>query len=266
MQTSIKLLLPSLVYLFLGMLIFAFSDMLPFPPLSRFFIGVFFSVIIFFGSMPFLRYENISLTVVHLIPNKKTIIRLITGLVIGAVILGIMLFLLFSLTDLSIEPNQNQTWIPFLLASSAFIPLALMEELLFRGYPFFRLSQIINIRWVLLITATLFALYHYNGSQNIGALLLGPGVWGVTFGVAAYLSKSIAVPLGIHISANFIQAIFGLKLDYNSIWTVTKTIEETKNVLDAEILGVTMQLFLLIVTVIVFEVRLGYKHRNMKKN
>ena len=256
MQTSIKLLLPSLVYLFLGMLIFAFSDMLPFPPLSRFFIGVFFSVIIFFGSMPFLRYENISLTVVHLIPNKKTIIKLITGLVIGAVILGIMLFLLFSLTDLSIEPNQNQTWIPFLLASSAFIPLALMEELLFRGYPFFRLSLFINIRWVLLITAILFSLYHYNGNHNIVALLIGPGIWGVTYGVAAYLSKSIAVPLGIHISANVLQALFGLKTGYDPMWTVKYKVDSLIKDMDPDNLGIMMQLTVLIVSIIVLELAL----------
>ena len=177
-----------------------------------------------------------------------------------------MLIALFTLTDLGIERNEAQTWLPFIFASMVFIPLALMEELLFRGYPFFRLAQLINIRWVLLITAILFALYHYNGSQNIGFLLLGPGIWGVTFGVAAYLSKSIAVPLGIHISANVLQAVFGLKTDYNPMWIVTKNIDPLTTNINPEHIGFIMQIILLIISVIILEVALKVKNRSRKSN
>ena len=175
--------------------------------------------------------------------------------------MGAMLLALFTLTDLNLERNQNQTVLAFLIPAIAFAPLALMEELLFRGYPFFRLAQVINIRWVLLITATLFALYHYNGSGNIGGLFLGPGIWGVTFGVAAYLSKSIAVPLGIHISANALQALFGLKSGYVAIWEVTRFANPSASI-EPDHLGLIMQLILLVLTVIVLELTTRSKKLN----
>ncbi len=180
--------------------------------------------------------------------------RLGVGLLIGGFITGAMLIALFTLTGFEVERVQNQTLIAFLLASLVFIPLALMEELLFRGYPFFRLSQIINVRWVILITAFLFAIYHYNGSASIASLFLGPGVWGVTFGVAAYLSNSIAVPLGIHTAANLLQAMFGLKAGSASIWVVTNTVTQPGNGLEVESLGLIMQLSLLIISVVIFEI------------
>ena len=265
MSNTTKLILPALTCLLLGKLVFVFLGAvpLPLPPelTGRAGFGVIACIIIFSLCAAFLRYEKQSLSSVHLIPNKKTLTRLSWGLMIGALIVGAMLLALFTLTDLNIERVENQTLIAFLIPALAFIPLALMEELLFRGYPFFRLAQVINIRWVLLITATLFALYHYNGTQNIGVLLLGPGIWGVTFGVAAYLSKSIAVPLGIHISANALQALFGLKSGYVAIWEVTRSANPTAAI-EPDHLGLIMQLTLLVLTLIVLELTTRNKSLN----
>ena len=265
MNNTTKLILPALTCLLLGMLVFVLLSAVPLtlPPelAGRTAYGLMACLIIFSLCAVFLRYEKLSLTTVHLIPNNKTLTKLGLGLLIGAVIVGAMLFVLFAFTDLNLERNQNQTVLVFLIPALAFIPLALMEELLFRGYPFFRLAQVINIRWVLLITATLFALYHYNGTQNVGVLLLGPGIWGVTFGVAAYLSKSIAVPLGIHISANVLQALFGLKSGYVAMWEVTRATNPTASI-EPDHLGLTMQLVLLVLTLIVLE----FTTRNKKLN
>jgi len=261
MQTTIKTILPSLVFLILGMLFFLLLRSFSFPPIvGRFVFSVFATVCLYYLSKVFLGFEKIPLSAVHLVPNKATLMRLGIGIMIGMTIVGIMLIVLFNLTDLGIERVENQTLLLFLLAAIVFIPLALMEELLFRGYPFFRLLQLINIRWVLLITATLFALYHYNSTQNIGSLLLGPGIWGVAFGVAAYLSKSIAVSLGMHISANFLQALFGLKTDYTSMWAITKTADPSNIGIDPELIGLIMQLFLLVVSIVILELFIKSKY------
>jgi hypothetical protein len=263
MQSKIKLTLPAFIYLALGMLIFIISRSINFPPTMQFsvgVIGVLISLIFFYLAKAFLGYEKISLAMVNLVPNKGTFNRFSVGIIIGAIITGIMLTLLFTLTEIDIERVPSETWLSFLLAAIVFVPLALMEELLFRGYPFFRLTQVFNIRWVLLITATLFAFYHYNDATSISSIMLGPGIWGVTFGVAAYLSKSIAVPLGMHFSANAMQALFGLKLDHVALWKVTKSTNLTTT-LEPEHLGLIMQLILLVVSVIVLE--LGIRKNNI---
>jgi membrane protease YdiL (CAAX protease family) len=256
MNIKIKPILPSLLFLFLGIFFFFLIRALPFtvPPElnSTLIMSLISCVFLFWLSKFFLSHENINLSTMNLIPNNKTFLRLAIGLVIGVIITGTMLYTLFTLTNLDLQRVESQSFMLFLKASLIFIPLALMEELLFRGYPFFRLSQLINIRWTILITATLFALYHFNGSSSISTLLLGPGIWGVTFGVAAYLSKSIAAPLGIHISANVLQAQFGMKSSYVPMWELTNS-TNLATTIEPDQLGIIMQLLLLIFSIIVLE-------------
>ena len=267
MNIKFKLILPSIVFLFIGLLFFLAIRTLPItmpPELNNMLMmGLIACAFLFFLSKRMLRYESIELSVVHLKPNKTTFLRLLIGLIIGAIIVGVMLYTVFTLTNLNLNRVESQTMAPFLLAVSAFIPLALMEELLFRGYPFFRLTQTINIRWVLLITAILFALYHYNGTASVSSLLIGPGVWGVTFGVAAYLSKSIAVPLGMHISTNVLQAIFGLKSRYVPMWEVEQS-TKIETFIEPTQLGIAMQIVLLVISIIVLEISL-YRRKSMHK-
>ena len=262
MNIKIKSLLPSILCLFIGMLFFYSMRALPIamPPElnTKFIMGLISCVFLLLLSKVFLRYEDIKSSAMHLLPNNKTLMRLFMGLVIGAVIVGVMLYTLFTFTNLDLNRVETQTMTSFMLASLVFIPLALMEEILFRGYPFFRISQLINIRWVILITSVVFALYHFNGTSSIVSLLLGPGVWGVTFGVAAYLSKSIAVPLGIHISANALQALFGLKSGYVPLWEISKS-TELFSLLEPDHLGIIMQFLLLIVSILVLEYSLWKK-------
>lgn len=264
---NIKLIFPSMAYIIIGLLFFLAMRTVPFvmlPEMIGMLLGGLIACVFFFLlSLKMLNYEKLELSSMHLIPNKKTFMRLLIGLAIGAVIVGFMLYALFSLTNLSLERHEAQTMFPFLLTASIIIPLALMEELLFRGYPFFRLSQLLNIRWVLLITAVLFALYHYNGTNSLTSLLLGPGIWGVAFGVAAYLSKSLAVPLGMHISANALQAVFGLKPKYVPMWEMTQSTSLTVSI-EAEQLGLIMQILLLIISIVVLEFSL-YKKKSIQK-
>ena len=264
MQSTIKSIIPALVFLFLGMFLFFLAGTIHLPfSIDKYAFAFFASVVLYALSIAFIRFENISLSRMNLIPDSGTFKRLCLGLIIGAALTGLMLFVFFSLTPFTVIRNAEQNLIPFLLSTSVFIPLAFMEEVLFRGYPFFRMSQCINIRWAIFSTAVLFGLYHYDGTQNIGFLLLGPGIWGVTFGVAAYLSKSIAVPLGIHISCNLIQALFGLKEDQAPLWTLTKINAPLSEGINPEHLGITMQLLILFASIAVLELTL--KSRSSKK-
>jgi len=245
---------PALAFVLLGMLFFFLSGNVNLPfAIDKYAFALIACIALYALTIAFIRLENISSAPVNLIPDSRTFKHLCLGLVIGAIITCMMLFTLFSLTAFTVVKNDQQNLVPFLLSVSVFIPLALMEEILFRGYPFFRMSQFIHIRWVILLTAVLFALYHYDGTQSIGSLLLGPGIWGVTFGVAAYLSQSIAVPLDIHISANLFQAVFGLKDSQPALWILTEVNDPISQGINPEHLGIIMQLILLVVSIAVLE-------------
>ena len=80
---------------------------------------------------------------------------------------------------------------------------ALCEEVMFRGFiqrSFeFRLKPI----WAALITAIFFGVYHFNPYGLLPLIMLG-----FYFGYAAYMSKSIFVPMSLHFFNNFPAVIF----------------------------------------------------------
>jgi membrane protease YdiL (CAAX protease family) len=88
--------------------------------------------------------------------------------------------------------------------------LLLPEELLFRGYAFQRLASAAGPRAAIGISAALFGVYHVAGSGmwGIGAFFTWamPALGGVLFGWAALRSQGLALPIGLHLGGNWVQA------------------------------------------------------------
>ena len=84
------------------------------------------------------------------------------------------------------------------------------EELLFRGYAFQRLVSAVGAWPGILISAFLFGVYHVVGSGMWAAgaffQLTMPAVGGVVFGWAAVRTKGLALPIGLHLGGNWVQA------------------------------------------------------------
>jgi CAAX protease family protein len=84
------------------------------------------------------------------------------------------------------------------------------EELLFRGYAFQRLVPALGAWPAILISACLFGVYHVVGSGmwGIGAFFTFamPALGGVVLGWAAVRSKGLALPIGLHLGGNWVQA------------------------------------------------------------
>jgi membrane protease YdiL (CAAX protease family) len=244
----------SLTFLLIGMMMFMVVPMMPFAwPAQVVLTGIVMCLLLLSLSWFFIKREKLTLNEVNLRPDCHTPARLALGFAIGALLTGIMLTVLFNLTIVDFAPVTSQSPMPFLISSLVIIPLALMEELLFRGYAFFRSLKAVNVRIVILATALLFGLYHYNDQTTVINVLLGPGIWGVVYGVSAYISGGLAVPLGIHIAANFMQGIFGMNQYVDSLWMI-HLVETEKAMLGIEVLGTSMQIVLLLVSVLVLEI------------
>ena len=126
--------------------------------------------------------------------------------------------------------------------------LALMEEIVFRSYPLFRLDRAWGVRPAIYITSVAFAFYHGFVFES----LLGPGVWGLLYGWMALSTRSIALPTGFHLGLNWMQALLGMKPQYSgSIWELR--LGNDPGLVDAETLGLVMQLVLLVVGVVLIE-------------
>lgn len=88
--------------------------------------------------------------------------------------------------------------------------LVLVEELLFRGVALRQLRAMYGDWTAILLSALLFGAYHLvqSGDWAMGAVFtfLMPCLGGVLFGYSAVKSNGLALPLGLHLGGNWVQA------------------------------------------------------------
>lgn len=95
-----------------------------------------------------------------------------------------------------------------------FAAVAVTEEVLFRGFIFQRLLDGLGEWPAQVLVAALFLLTHIDAIQNAGLIgyLAGVNIFvaSLMFGLAFISTKSLAMPIGIHFAANFVQGgVFG---------------------------------------------------------
>ena len=224
---------------------------LPFSPLGNYkwvVFGIICSLIAWGLTYMFLKFDGLSFSQIGLTWQSDTFKKFFIGCLLGIAIAIIMLGIVVLFTDLTIERNaitNNPLTIFWLLL---FIPLSFMEELAFRGYAFIKLNKAIGPRLTLIITSIIFAYYHDATGATFLTQLLGPGIWGIIYGLAAIWSDGIALPTGLHAAVNVVQAFFGMKPDkyQSAIWEIDFPTAMTDAMqAHTEIVGMSVQLLLL---------------------
>ncbi|MCW3116735.1 MAG: hypothetical protein JWM28_817 [Chitinophagaceae bacterium] len=130
------------------------------------------------------------------------------GSVIGAVlmILPAMLLTVFGYLNWQANAFSHST---ILSGLTLFLAVAIGEEFLFRGFMFQRLVQSLGPWPAQLIIAGLFLLTHINNPGMIGVIRIIASInifiASIMFGLAFLKTKSLAMPLGLHFMANFMQ-------------------------------------------------------------
>lgn len=180
----------------------------------------------------FLKFDRKKFSDIGLVFQRNTIANFLVGIVVGVTLMGALALSVLYLTNASVEVNRASNILHFLLMTLPLLPLAFMEELGFRAYPVRILEDKVGIRWTILITSILFALYHIANGWTVASSFYGPAVWGLVFGLAAIYSKGIAMPTGIHYAANLTTSAFGAGNTAESIWTVKHAVPATPNGID----------------------------------
>jgi len=140
--------------------------------------------------------------------NWNWIKELGIGLIVGS---ALMLLPAMVLTALGFITWQHNEFYISTLASglSLFLAVALAEELLFRGFIFQRLIDAFGQWPAQILIAGLFLLTHLNNMGMTGNIKLLAGVniflASILFGQAYIRTKSLALPIGVHFMANFMQ-------------------------------------------------------------
>jgi uncharacterized protein len=134
--------------------------------------------------------------------------ELFIGLVIGVALMGLPVLLLTIFGYIRWQANIF-SFSTILSGFLIFLLAAIAEELLFRGFMFQRLMQAFGKWPAQLIVAALFLLTHLNnpGMTGIVKTLAAINIFmaSIMFGIAYIKTKSLAMPLGLHFMANYMQ-------------------------------------------------------------
>lgn len=234
-------------------LIFLLPITIP-PDFKWFFSGILGTLLALFITRQFSKWNNVSMDQIGLNWEAKTPKRLLVGFLIGISIAMMMLFIVVQLTELEISRYEAANIPMAIFWMLAIIPLAFMEEVAFRGFIFFKLEPIIGLRFTIIITSIIFAYYHDMSGSTFFTQLLGPGIWGIIYGLSAIWSRGVAVPTGIHVGANVSLSILGMKDINRAIWMIDYPSDITESLqAHTEMVGLIVQLFLLFFGVLLTE-------------
>lgn len=158
----------------------------------------------------FLKYNKLSFADIGFVYEKKTLLRFLIGLLYGILIMGALTALVIFSSGFSVQLNTHASFLNFWILTLPLILLAYMEELGFRGFSLQMALRVMDTRGALLLTSLLFALYHMANGWSVQASLLGPGPWGIIFGLAALQANGISMSTGLHYGVNLTTSAFAL--------------------------------------------------------
>lgn len=150
-----------------------------------------------------------NLNVLGFSPIGKRIIQFLLGFVIAAFLCFSAQLLELVLSSSTWEVNEKFN-LPLFSKSLWFdLKSVITEELVFRGILLYILLKKLAKTWAVLFSAAAFGVYHwfsYGVFGNPMAMLfvfLGTGLMGYVLALSFVKSKSILVPIGIHLGWNF---------------------------------------------------------------
>jgi len=157
-----------------------------------------------------LRQRGESLAALGLPVNRSRLGMFGSGLLVGVAIY----FVIASLQATAVVAPWQFNGLSGVLDALSGLPvvasMVLAEELLFRGVGLIALRKVAGDDVALILSATCFGAYHLIGSDywGMGAVFhFGmPALAGLLFGWAAIRSGGLALPLGLHLGVNWVQA------------------------------------------------------------
>ena len=166
------------------------------------------AIIILAVTMICQRFRSKSVFEVVGLPNSKWVSDFVSGSLIGAALMIVPALLLAMFAGVNWE-LKDVSWAVIGNGLYLFVFVAIAEELLFRGFLFQRLIQSVGYWPAQLIIGILFLLTHMgNPGMNGTTLILASAnifLASIVFGMAYFRTKSLAMPIGMHLFANFVQ-------------------------------------------------------------
>jgi|GEM_PF-5052225 len=142
-------------------------------------------------------------------PDGQTLYRFLMGMIIGAVIALLLMWFIGKYAGVKIHRNPIFNPIAFASGCGAIFLLAWAEEMAFRGYPLASVRMNASVWTTQAFIGVCFVLYQVANGWAFQDALVGPGAWGLIFGLTAIRTGGIAQSTGMHFAANLTQSIIG---------------------------------------------------------
>ncbi|HEX5235523.1 MAG TPA: CPBP family intramembrane glutamic endopeptidase [Silvibacterium sp.] len=165
----------------------------------------------------FLRWDKLGLGDVGAALGLHSMSRATVGFALGLLLVGIQTCLVRLAGHVHWVRTPSVGFAPVIMAFVAYVTLASREELAFRGYPLRRLDSCFGAWIAQFVVALLFAIEHIAGGATWTNAFLGAFVGSLLFGMAALVTRGLAVPIGLHSAWNFGQWTLGEK-ESAGIW------------------------------------------------
>jgi uncharacterized protein len=155
------------------------------------------------------RLRRESLASVGLRLDRRWSLELAFGTALGATQIALAALMLGQFGGVRLQLDPARSLAALAAGFLAFLAVALIEELLFRGFLFQRLRDGLGAWPALLILAVLFALAHWSNPGMEGAVkiwaTLDTVLGALVLGLAYLRTNSLALPVGIHLGWNWMQ-------------------------------------------------------------
>jgi membrane protease YdiL (CAAX protease family) len=165
-----------------------------------------------------------------------------TGLVVGAVSMGAGYYLLLSMGEIKFE-QMSFNMSDFLITVGLFIIVAVVEEVLFRGYVLRNLMRSYNKYIALVISSILFALMHGINPNISWFGMFDLFLAGLALGVSYSYTKNLWFPIAYHFSWNFFQSHFGFNVSGQNFYSVIETSISNNNLINGGDFGFEGSIF-----------------------
>jgi membrane protease YdiL (CAAX protease family) len=140
--------------------------------------------------------------------NKDWLRKLGAGLLLGSVLMIVPALVLNLAGYVQWQVNSISS-MDFMTNISVMLSVVIAEELLFRGFIFQRLIESLGTWPAQLLMGALFLLTHLGNPGMSGTVKIFASInifiASILFGLAYIKTRSLAMPIGLHFMANFIQ-------------------------------------------------------------
>jgi uncharacterized protein len=189
------------------------SPHMPGPPGARqeLALGIATTILAFALTVLFVRWDGVGLGDVGALPGPRSVPRFAFGILAGLLLVALCAGVAAVASEVRWSRTPGVGIGGAVVRLAAYVALAGREELAFRGYPLRRLERNFGVGAAQLLVAAAFALEHRIGGWPWTHALVGAGVGSLLFGMAAIVTRGLAVPIGMHAAWNCGEWALGLK-------------------------------------------------------